>query len=462
MDKYLDTLIKYKDDPNSKVFKEALYEYYKSKNYSEMALIDLYNTINIKPNALKKYLYSYIKIYIKMDKKTFETYIEKAKRTNNELYLKKENLLLKELGINTEYLWTNDKEKEYILKKVYEYYKSGLSFSEISKKSNINESKILDIIGEYKEMLKNNKELNRLPISQNGNSSILKNCYKIVINSEDPQKIKDVIDNCGYTYYDVKANFYLYSDNYTNEEVELFYEHWDMFLKYRKELTKKSSLERKKEKEEEKIQVSIKYITSFITSDKSLDEFLINNKLNKSNFDAYVKLLENSDKDLYAKAQEKLSNETEILNKQILEIGEKLETGYLENDKIRKFDAIDYLSITNLPLSVFSTRALKVLTKKQIVLLKKFRECNIKIEENNNSEIAEILKEERIIGFELDKFGKVIEGSGRKITDEEKNNLLDYLKANNIPINRKTYGAALKRYINNFLTFEKNKQLILK
>ena len=42
------------------------------------------------------------------------------------------------------------------------------------------------------------------------------------------------------------------------------------------------------------------------------------------------------------------------------------------------------------------------------------------------------------------------------------NNLLNYLKTNNIPINRKTYGAALKRYINNFLTFDKNMELILK
>ena len=80
----------------------------------------------------------------------------------------------------------------------------------------------------------------------------------------------------------------------------------------------------------------------------------------------------------------------------------------------------------------------------------------------NSTEEKIIKDEKRVVGVQFDKFGKIIEGSGRIITDEEKNYLLDFLSKNGISINRKTYNAVLKRYLNGFISIDEEKKLILK
>ena len=79
----------------------------------------------------------------------------------------------------------------------------------------------------------------------------------------------------------------------------------------------------------------------------------------------------------------------------------------------------------------------------------------------NESDIKVIREEKRIFGLEYDKFGKIIEGSGREITKEETEKIINYLTDNEIPLNRKTYNAALKRYLNNYISFEETKKLKL-
>jgi hypothetical protein len=71
------------------------------------------------------------------------------------------------------------------------------------------------------------------------------------------------------------------------------------------------------------------------------------------------------------------------------------------------------------------------------------------------------MEEKRVVGIQFDKFGKIIEGTGKEITIEEKEKIIKYLEKNNIPFNRMTYNAALKRYIDEFINLDNEKTLKL-
>ncbi|MBQ9024369.1 MAG: hypothetical protein IJ105_04030 [Bacilli bacterium] len=292
----------------------------------------------------------------------------------------------------------------------------------------------------------------------------LKECYKKIINSNDPVEIENIIKESNYPYGQIKSNFYFYSKYFSKEEQDIFNNKFQKYLEYHKIITKKNSKERIEKIKQERLQNAINVLELYFNNiDNDLNKFLTENNLTKTSFDSYLKVVKNNNTELYEKYINHINrideyNDIELIIKQF---ADKLENGYVLNDKKRDFDVLDYFSLLNIPIKNIYKISSPYLNQKQLLLVKKFMINNQNSDVENESDIKVIREEKRIFGLEYDKFGKIIEGSGREITKEETEKIINYLTDNEIPLNRKTYNAALKRYLNNYISFEETKKLKL-
>lgn len=60
------------------------------------------------------------------------------------------------------------------------------------------------------------------------------------------------------------------------------------------------------------------------------------------------------------------------------------------------------------------------------------------------------------VGVQFDEEGRIIPGTGREITLEDKNYIIEYLRNNNIPLTNAAYNAAVKRLVLGVLVIENN------
>ena len=153
-----------------------------------------------------------------------------------------------------------------------------------------------------------------------------------------------------------------------------------------------------------------------------------------------------------------------MINKQILKLMEYLKNWIDDNGIIRPFDLIDYYIKIRLSLDNILIYAKNIVSPSQMAMLRRFVQQNISGIKSNYSELKMIMLENVEINMKKDKNGMPIAGTGEIFTNEQKEMIIEYLKKNNVPINRKTYTIAFKRYKDGFLNFEpiKNKKLVLK
>lgn len=142
-----------------------------------------------------------------------------------------------------------------------------------------------------------------------------------------------------------------------------------------------------------------------------------------------------------------------------------------EDGSIRKFDILDY--------AIFMEENFDYLNKYKFnfnYFHEILKSCNLSASEmrilgvfigscdlkNNNTEINQILDGFQEINCEKDKHGRVIVGSGRIIERREKEDIINYLISNDVPVNYKNYQIAFKKYIKEMLFNDdvKNKKLI--
>ncbi|MBO6195254.1 MAG: hypothetical protein J6O56_02765 [Bacilli bacterium] len=287
---------------------------------------------------------------------------------------------------------------------------------------------------------------------------------------ENVIKIEKIIEDSGYDITYLNSNFNLYERIYSNSQVQSFRKNYNAYREYRSKKLKEIREDLKKEKQKVELKKNIDHardvIKLYIDSiGMSYISFLNNNNITEEEFNNFVESVKLYDKKLYKLYKDtKTKKEIEFsdgLDDELEELGLRLINGYEENGKKRKFDIIDYYNITSIPLSNIVNIASKKLNRTQLYELKKIKNGFMHSDKYNSSEEKAILEEKRIVGVQFDKNGKIIEGSGREISLDEKKNILEFLKKNNISINRMTYNAALKRYIGGFITFD-TKELVLK
>ena len=171
---------------------------------------------------------------------------------------------------------------------------------------------------------------------------------------------------------------------------------------------------------------------------EEFDEIIFN--INTSNKELYLK---------YSKYIQELNNQREINNLEtISKIIYLIRYGVLENDKLRYFDILDYFTMTSL-----SFKNILELCKKKfrtedynylLVFINKNRKLNLITDKN----LEKILSEKNIVGVEFDSNNLPITGTGYEVTREEKLEILEELKNQNLPLFYQIYKLALNRKFN--------------
>lgn len=146
-------------------------------------------------------------------------------------------------------------------------------------------------------------------------------------------------------------------------------------------------------------------------------------------------------------------NQSDDIDKIVKMIKESIE---LPDGKQRKFDLLDYYQFINIPFVELQRMAQGRISKSDYRYLMYFINQNKNDYSLDAMSIKKIYEEKYVIGAEFDKNNEPITGTGREITKEEKQNILFYLTENKIPLTKKTYGIAMRRYIDGELLMNKN------
>lgn len=478
MDKILELLEQNKHDPASKTFTKLLYKYYQEHNYSNKSFDKLSKDLKIKPSILKSYIYSYAKNELGKSTEEFDKYRYEQREKNNNSYLGKKNVVLEKHGIETNFIWNNDKEKELFLKEIYNYSKSN-NFSDSSSKKmaedlGISLSKYLNLLQIYmKEYIKlSDKDIEEKtnhilsPIDKrrlNDNKNAL---YKKILEVKTKEELKELIFNCSYDGNILRRDFRFYDKFYSVDDAIKIQARLNIYEKERKAANSINKKRVKKEKKEDVLKSQLEdakmIVNKYIESEDISDyEFYKVNDIKVEEFKKMVEIIHKFDEELYNQYTNVLSLK-DIVNTEVLkDLDYHLVNGYRQNDKVREFDILDYYLFTNIPLTKINHLKLEVLSFKGKNVLNtlryKYKESGIDVIQEEN----DFLESKRIIGVEKDKFGNIIENSGRELTNEEKKFIVDYLKNNKVPVNRTTCNFCLKRYINGFIKIDNAKKITL-
>jgi len=188
----------------------------------------------------------------------------------------------------------------------------------------------------------------------------------------------------------------------------------------------------------------VNYINESKTDDITLKLYLKKYNITDYTFNRHLKILQKENPDLYERYLECNNHNSRksysIIMKGIRQILDGLFDGIEEKDgTIRKFTILDYYQIFKFPLSYINKliREDDQFSKAQKEIFNSFckRNCHV-----TRVSLNEILKLDIYADYSTDKNGKII--LGRKITDEEKESVFNYLKENKIPITMITFNLA--------------------
>lgn len=202
-------------------------------------------------------------------------------------------------------------------------------------------------------------------------------------------------------------------------------------------------------------------INAYIKSDDfNSQKFCENNGLDVETFDRAKKLVSLYDKDKHAllNKEQKVKDliRRKFISEQVEHIASLLKNGIeLENGEIRNFDLIDYYECTDLSpkqlyVSISSKRLLfGDMATFDINGVKKYLfniTSNIFLENpiNIENKLGEILEYD----CKKDANGRLIQGTGKQVTELEKISLIEYLASKRIPLNEGAYSAGIKRIMN--------------
>lgn len=243
----------------------------------------------------------------------------------------------------------------------------------------------------------------------------------------------------------------------------------NMYTAYTRELLMKQKEQEERElqekKDKENLPQAIECIKKFLFDSKveAKEQFCASYNIEENLFDYYLEVLQRKNIELYNKYQEKIQNirkkSFEIITKEIKLIVQLLKNGIEENGIIRPFDLIDYYMITKRNINETLKYSRLILNEKDAQLLKLFVKKNDKGGEYNKKDIELIMSEKVEVNCQKNKNGVIIPGTGEIFSNENKLKLIEYLKENNIQINRKTYTVAFRRYINGYLDLTKIKKV---
>ena len=282
-----------------------------------------------------------------------------------------------------------------------------------------------------------------------------------IIELTDEKEIAELFDN--YTIYNLfnKIEYYIkhYKKDLTSEEQnKLLTKTLEKIrpIIEEKELNKKNKAkERQRERDKEALEKFKEVINGNLT-----EKELINN-LGKKRFNRLLDVLKEIDNDFYnmyiktvnwqnIEQEQEQQNKIFKIHQMIYEIVNYLKNGIEEDNKLRKFDIVDfYLLYKDDIKEIYKQISECISIKDDIKLIKNFINENVyyskKIFAGYKKRLVEGIDR---INCEKDERELLIPNTGIVIPIEEKKSWFEYLERNNIPVTDKTYNAMRKRYLN--------------
>ena len=218
--------------------------------------------------------------------------------------------------------------------------------------------------------------------------------------------------------------------------------------------------------------IASKYLT--------VKDFCSDHELTIETFERAKRIISLCDKYKYTRlnTEQKIKDliRRKLVSEEIEQISYLINNGVeLENGEIRAFDLIDYYECTNVPpknlyISINTKKFVPHnINTRDLIILKKYLSRVSSNVFNTNPINVEIKLKDVVKFAQKDENGKIIEGSFREVTEEEKLSLLEYLQTHKVPLIEGTYEAGIRRIGNNTFGIDEknierkiNKQLVLK
>lgn len=194
---------------------------------------------------------------------------------------------------------------------------------------------------------------------------------------------------------------------------------------------------------------SRKLISEFIQNEFTIEEFVKAKQMSASEFQRALKVVESCDLDLYSQysflQSERNKKRFRQISISLQEIAFLIKEGIsLDDNTTRKFDLIDYYQRTSLNM----TELRKVLNNISLTSQEKKTIFGFisKLKDDKPLNISSILESNVEINLKKDEHGTLIPGSGRIVTKQEKQSIIDWLRDNHLPCTRFLYRDAFNRY----------------
>ena len=205
----------------------------------------------------------------------------------------------------------------------------------------------------------------------------------------------------------------------------------------------------KREYCEEMLPYARKIIGDYINTDAiSIEKFCNQQGIKSEEFYRLLEVLNFLDDPIYEEYKSFASKQRSSRYATILENGKKmcdlLVSGVqLPDGNTRAFDIIDYNNLTKLDFNDFFGIVKSNLSPAEIRSFRNFVSANSNFQHLN---LDNLYNSKQIFGVQFDSKGNIIPNTGRVIEKEEKENLVNYLKENHLPLVQCYYNAVFKRW----------------
>lgn len=388
-------------------------------------------------------------------------------------------VLLKNKGINVYTLWRTYEERQLVLTYIFDdWKKNNYDVDQIVQEFGITRNFANTLIDDYI-----NYYLRRDPVSYRKKMSRAieakrSKALEKLLEVEKFNEMDLIIKKSGFTASYLREYLHDFLVVYHKHDYDEYYKILDNNFKEYQQYIKECA-ESKNKKEYEKyindvLPSASKLIEMFIESEcDSIKEFIVKYKLDDNSkltgqqmFDECLLLVKENNEELYKKYQQKMENKRNqnyaILLEKVKNVVGLFLSGIDDNGVIRSFDIIDYFQNCKLDLNTFCRIVRDMYSKKMISIndyksIVKFMKSNEHADFSIYNSIDTIMDEKQEINCRKDKDGFPIPNTGEVVSDDLKNELINYLNDNNIPVNYKTYRALLNRYSMGLISFLQSK-----
>lgn len=299
-------------------------------------------------------------------------------------------------------------------------------------------------------------------------NSIYCNLFNELLDTTDYQDVINVFQNFNKQYSVIKTGLigFMMSYNIPMNQREDIFNKLNLYFDYLKENRKLDQEAKRTEKANQYVEENLDNARTIINGyiDGKYDDinkYCLDTNMEKRLFDKYLEVIKNNDESLYTKYLQHIeSNKNKVyedLMSRSLIVINLIKNGVIENDTKRDFDISDYYKY----LPIGFERMLRIvrpgLTNDDYKLLCSYVGQYKNERELSEEEINNIYDMKTIANVQFDESNKVIPGSGREITIEEKQNIVKYLNNNNIPVTNKTYNVIYRRWLSGNLVVDNEK-----